>query len=490
MAESSTVSSLRELKRGRLIGYSLGAFGYMLLLMATESYSYNFYVYTIRIDSILVSLGTTISMLVSAFSGIIFGVVLDNAKPRKIGKRRPYILIGLPVWLVSAILIYLPPWIPPQAEAMVSTVMYWPTALWYWGMSFLKGVFGGLMMIAFSSVLPEISQTLENRKQAAVLASILRVVGSIFSIAVPNVLQSLLEDPTNTGYWTNSGKFIRNVMPPVAIIFGIISTIFVLISFFSIDERFHLNSPPQERRSLTSTFKYLFIPAKDKEYMKIMAAGVASQVSQFALLFTIIPFIAFVLGKGLAPSQVADLYIVYIIISISTKFIWLLIWWLIGKFLLRAKLLKTYKINVVVIIIAAIFELFFLGDMPFILRMVLFIVSFGTVLGSMYSTTMFSSPIMNEMVDRAAEMHIKRSGNESMIKDQAVTRLSGAYMGLFMFSTSLVAALSSSIYGVIFRGENSRDPIILTLGLASMGILYFVCFLFIRWFKVKLRESK
>jgi Na+/melibiose symporter-like transporter len=425
MAESSAVSSLRELKKGRLIGYSLGTFGYMLLLMATESYSYTFYVYTIRIDSILVSLGTTINMLVSAFAGIIFGVLLDNTKPRKIGKRRPYILIGLPIWVVSAVLVYLPPWVPPQTLAEASTVMYFPTAIWYWIMSLLKGMFGGLIMIAFSSVLPEISQTLENRKQAAVLSSILRVVGSIFSIAVPNIVQFLLEDPTNTGYWTNSGKFVRKIMPPVSIIFGIISAILILISFFSIDESFHLNSPPQEKRSLKTTFKYLFVPAKDKEYMKIMVAGVASQVSQFALLFTIIPFIAFVLGRGLAPNRIADLYIIYIAISISTKFVWLLIWWLIGKFLLRAKLLKTYKLNVAVIIVAAVLELIFLADMPFILRMLLFILSFGTVLGSMYATSMFSSPIMNEMVDRAAEMHIKRSGNESMIKDQAVTRLSG-----------------------------------------------------------------
>ncbi|MHA2121296.1 MAG: hypothetical protein ACW990_08840, partial [Promethearchaeota archaeon] len=295
--------------------------------------------------------------------------------------------------------------------------------------------------------------------------------------------------PTNTGYWTSSGKFVRKIMPPVSIIFGIISAVLILISFFSIDESFHLNAPPQERRSLKSTFKYLFVPAKDKEYMKIMLAGVTSQVSQFALLFTIIPFIAFVLGKGLALSLVADLYIIYIIISISTKFVWLLIWWLIGKFLLKKKLLKTYKLNVGVIIIAAIFELFFLANMPFILRMILFIVSFGTVLGSMYATSMFSSPIMNEMVDRAAEMHIARRGNESMIKDQAVTRLSGAYMGLFMFSTSIVAAFTSSIYGIIFRGENSIDPIILTLGLASMGILYFISFVFLLWFRVKLRRE-
>ena len=88
MANSSKASSLRELHRGRLYGYSFGIFGVMLLLMLTESFSYNFYVYTINLDSLLVSIGTTINMITSAFAGIIFGVVLDNTKPKKIGKRR------------------------------------------------------------------------------------------------------------------------------------------------------------------------------------------------------------------------------------------------------------------------------------------------------------------------------------------------------------------------------------------------------------------
>ncbi|MHA2391381.1 MAG: MFS transporter [Promethearchaeota archaeon] len=486
MANSGKVPALRELKRGRMIGYSFGNFGIMLLLMLTESYSYNFYVYTIRLDSILVSIGTTINMLTSAFSGIIFGVVMDNTKPKKIGKRRPYILIGLPFWLVSAILVYLPPWIPPQAEAMISTVLFWPTAIWYWVMSLVKGVFGGLMMMVFSSVLPEISQTLKNRKKAAVVDANLRIAASIISIAFPNILQSLLEDATNTGYWTNSGKFIRNIMPPISIIFGIFSAILILISFFSIDESFHLNSPNFERRSLKNTFKHLFIPAKDKEYMKLMTAGVTSQVSQFALIFTIIPFIAFVLGQNMLLVRIGDLYILYIVISISTKFIWLYIWRIIMK--KQAKILKTYKLNVIIIIFAALFELLFLFQMNTILRMILFILSFGTVLGSMYATRIFSSPIMNELVDRAAEMHIVKTENKSMDKDQAVTRLSGAYMGLFLFTTNIVAAISSTIYGVIFQGSNSRNPIVLTLGLASMGLFYFVSLVFLQLFKVKLNE--
>jgi len=484
---NENLPSLREIHGVRLTGYSLGYFGIMLMLMLTESYSYNFYVYTIRLDSILVSIGTTINMITMAFSGIIFGVILDNTKPRKIGKRRPYILIGLPLWLVSAILIYLPPWIPPETQAMSSTVIFWPTAIWYWVMNVIKAVFGGLLMIVFSSVLPEISQTLKNRKKAATISTNMRVLSSIISIAFPNIIQSLVDEPRNTGYWTESGKFIMNVMPTISIIFAIPVTVCILIAFFSIDESFHLNTPNFEKRTIKDTFKNLFIPAKDKEYMKVMAAGVTSQASQFVLMFTIIPFIAFVLGRNLLDAQINALYIFYIIISIATKFIWLFIWKIIMK--KQGNLLKTYKLNIIFITLASFLELFFLIEMNLAIGIILFILSYGTVLGSIYATSLFSSPILNEMVDRAAEMHVMKNTHESIDKDQAVTRLSGAYYGLMMFATSLLGAISSAMYGVIYQGENSRNPVVLTLGLVSMGLFHIVSLIFLQLFKVRFKES-
>jgi Na+/melibiose symporter-like transporter len=480
-----THPSLRELHGTRLAGYSMGFFGIMLMLMLTESYSYNFYVYTIRLDSILVSIGSTINMLSMGFSSIIFGVILDNTKPNKIGKRRPYILLGLPLWLIAAILIYFPPWIPPEAEAMVSNVIFWPTAFWYWGLNMIKAIFGSLLMIVFSSVLPEISQTLENRKKAAMVATNLRILSSIISISFPNILQSLLEDPTKTGYWTNDGKFIMKIMPIISIIFGIIALILILISFFSIDESFHLTGSKFEKRTIKATFKSIFKPTKDKEYMKFMVAGVNTQASQFVLIFTIIPFIGFVLGRNLPSRQF--LYILYIIISISTKFIWLYIWRLIIK--RKVNLLKIYKLNVIIISVAAFFELFFLFELNLFLRLILFILSFGTVLGSMYSTNLFHSPLMNEMIDRAAENHLINNENEFADKNQAVTRISGSYYGLFSLSVSILAAISSTIFGFIFQGDNSRNPVILTLGLMSMGLFHIVAFVFLKLLKVKFNES-
>ncbi|MFW9824490.1 MAG: MFS transporter [Candidatus Thorarchaeota archaeon] len=482
----SKLAPLREIHGARLYGYSMGFFGIMLMMMLTGSYSYNFYVYTIRLDSIFVSIGSTLYMVTMAFSSIIFGVILDNTKPKKIGKRRPYILIGLPFWLAAMILIYLPPWIPPLSLAMSNTVLYWPTALWYWGINIIRAIFGSLLMIVFSSVLPEISQTLPNRKTVATLSVNLQILSSIVSTAFPNIIQSLVEDSTNTGYWTNSGKFIMNVMPTISVIFAIPVMICIFIAFFSIDESFHLKGSEFEKRKIIDTFKYLFIPIKDKEYMKFMAAGVSNQMGSYVFAFTVIPFIAFVLGRNLPLEEISVLYVLYIIISISVKFVWFFIWKFIGK--KQGNLLRTYKWNLIFIIFGSFLELIFLIALNVPLRLLLFILSFGTVMGSLYATMLFSSPLLNEMIDRAAEMHIINNTQELLNKDDAVTRLSGVYNGLFMFLASLLGALISAVFGLIFQGENSRNPVILTLGLVSMGFFQIIALSFLYIFKVKFKE--
>ncbi|MFX1454976.1 MAG: MFS transporter [Promethearchaeota archaeon] len=479
--------TLRELKGVRLYGYSMGFFGISLMMMLTGSYSYYFYVYTVRLDSVYVSIGSTIYMITMAFSSIIFGVLLDNTKPKKIGKRRPYILIGLPIWLISMILVYLPPWIPPLSLAMTSTVLYMPTAIWYWTLNIVRAIFGSLLMMVFSSIMPEISQTLRNRKKVATISVNLQIIASIVSTAFPNIIQSLVEDSTNTGYWTNSGKFIMNVMPTVSIFFGIPVFACILIAFFSIDESFHLKSDKFERRKIKDTFKNLFIPSRDKEYMKFMAAGVITQMSSYVVPFTIIPFIAFVLGRNLSPITISSFYVFYIIISISMKFIWFFIWKIIMK--KHRNLLKTYKLNLLFITIGSFLEIILLFELYVPLRLIFFILSFGTVIGSMYATMLASSPLMNEMIDRAAEMHLINNTKESMNKDEAVTHLTGAYNGLMMFSASILGALTSALIGVIFRGENSRNPFILTMGLMSMGLFQIVALVFLYFFKVKFKES-
>ncbi|MHA1727604.1 MAG: MFS transporter [Promethearchaeota archaeon] len=470
------LSPIRELKGFKIWGYCFGSFGIMLSLFFTSTFAYNYYIYTLRVDSILISTGNTINMVIGAFTSIIFGVVLDNTKPKKIGKRRPYILIALPLWVFSSILIWFPPIIPPQSQAEISTVLHWPSALWYWGHGFIRSVFGGLMMISFSSVLPEISQSRKNRIRVANISSRLLTTASVINLTLPLIIQSFLEDPESPSYWTPSGKSLSFYMPLLAVLITLLTLILILMAFMSINEKFHLTSDQSfEKKSTIQIFKNMYSPLKDKEYMKFLAANVISQSSRMIMGMSFMPFLIFVIGFS------GTQFYFYIVINIIAKYGWLYLW---TKFLKRKPhLMKIYKINIVVTIIASSLEMILLFEMDFGWRLFILIISYLTVIGATNSVGLFFSPIQNEIVDIAAEKELLK--DNSLNKNQAVSKLSGAYYGLFSFSMNMGSGLISFIYGFIYQGDNARDPIILTIGMASMAVYYIIGWIILKFMKLK-----
>lgn len=472
----------RELKGFRIWCYCFGIFGIFLSLYLTETFVYNYYVYTLRVDSILISSGRTFSMVIGAFTVIFFGVILDNTKPKKIGKRRPYILIALPFWAISSVLIWFPPIIPPQELAKISTVLHLPSGLWYWGNNFIRSIFGGLMMISLSSVLPEISQTRKNRIKVANISTNLQTTVSVINLTLPLIIQSFLEDPQNPTYWSPSGQFLTFYMPLLAIIITILAVVLIIIAFFSIDEKFHMTTSTKSynKKSVKSVFKNMFSPFKDKEYMKFLAANVISQSSRMILGITFMPFLIFVIGFS------GTQFYWYILINITAKYGWLFFW---TKLLKRKQnLLKAYKINILVTVFASFLELILIIEMDFGLKIFYLILSYLTVIGATNSIGLFYSPIQMEIIDKAAEDKILK--DESMDKNEAITRLSGAYFGLFSFSMNISSGIISLIYGFIYQGNNSRDPLTLTLAMASIGIYHLVAWFILKTMKLRFESNK
>ena len=155
-------ASPRELLGFRLIGYSIGDFGISLVNILFGTFVFQFYVYTINLNSILVSIGISMQLIIGAFFSIIFGVIVDNKTPGKLGKRRPFLLFALPLWVLANILIWFPPWYAPQADSF-----FWPTAIYFWSMTILQAISGTLIFNVYLSMLPEQSQTQKNRKVVA-----------------------------------------------------------------------------------------------------------------------------------------------------------------------------------------------------------------------------------------------------------------------------------------------------------------------------------
>jgi Na+/melibiose symporter-like transporter len=389
-------------------------------------------------------------------------------------------MIGLPFWLVSNILIWLPPSIPPQSQAEISTVLHLPSGLWYWGFSFIRSISSGLMMISLSSVLPEISQSMENRLKISNISANLMTTVSVINIVLPLIIQSLLEDPQHPTYWSPSGQFLTYYMPRLALGVTLVAAILVICSFFSIDESFHLKSNVSfKKKSIRSIFKNMILPIKDKEYVKFLGGNVVSQASRMIMGISFMPFLIFVIGFS------GTQFYWYIIINVTAKYGWLFIWTRIVK--KNKNLLKIYRINILITAAASFAELVFLVDMSFGFRVYYLILSYLTVIGATNAYGLFYSPIMTEIIDVSAEKIVKSSNIED--RSQAVTIISGAYYGLFSFSVNIATSFVSFIYGFIYQGDNSTNPNILTLGLASMSLYYLIAWFFFRSMKLKFRNE-
>jgi len=395
----------RELHGSRLLGYAIGQFGLILTNMFVGVFIFQFYVYTINLDSILTSIGISIQLIISAFSSIFFGIAADNKKPGRFGKRRPYMLYGLPLWIFTSIIIWFPPKCPETNQ------LYLPTAIFLWGILILKTISGSSILTVHLSMLTEQSQ-----------------------------------------------------------LFGLIA---IIITFFSIDESFHKFSKPIIKKvSFKRIFPQMTEPLKDKKYRKFLSVRLFNAMAGRILGVIVIPFLTYTLVfRG-------NSFYIYVIVSVTSKFIGFVIW---RRILKKHAVIKTYTICILASAISSLLDLFFLINLlPNIFKIILFILTIGTVLGSMYGFGLFNPPLASALVYEAAE------NNKEFSLDEAVSNISGAYFGLSSFVLAFGQSIASLLLGFILTGPNAENSTIITLTLSSMGIFYLISFYFLR--KLKLNK--
>jgi len=462
--------SPRELHGKRLLGYAWGQFGIILTNMFAGVFVFQFYVYTINLDSILTSIGISIQLIVSAFSSIFFGVVADNKKPGRFGKRRPFMLYGLPLWIFTSIIIWFPPKCPQNNQ------LYLPTAVFLWGILILKTISGSSILTVHLSMLTEQSQTHKNREKIAAVTTFFRIISSIFSLLLPLMVQSILPDPGNVKWWEPSGRIILRYIPWVGISFTLFGLIAVIITFFSIDENFHDKSSSITKKvSFKSFFPQMIEPLKDKKYRKFLSVRLFNAMSGRILGMMVIPFLTFTL------LFTGGAFYIYIIISATSKFIGFIIW---RRILKKHAVIKTYTICILASAVSALLDLIFLIDgLPTILKIFLFVVTIGTILGSMYGFGLFNPPLASALVYEAAE-----NSNVHTL-DIAVSNISGAYFGISSFILSIGQSFTSLMIGFILTGANAENSTIITLTLSSMGIFYLISLYFLRKLKLKKKTS-
>jgi Na+/melibiose symporter-like transporter len=326
-------------------------------------------------------------------------------------------------------------------------------------------------------MMPEQSQTYKNREKIAAWRAVFMITASILALLLPLMIQSILEDPENVKWWEPSGKVILFYMPIIGVGFASFGLFSLILTFFSVDESFHKNSTNDDLTKLTllDTFRKMTVPAKDKKFRKFMGVSFFNAMASRILGLLVIPFLAFVL-RFRGPE-----FFIYIAVSISSKYAHFFLW---KKILKKKGILRTYTICLTSAAVVSFLEIFFLVEiLSFELQIVLFIITIGTVLGTMYSVNLFTTPLASALIYEAAEK--KNDGNV----DKEVSNISGSYFGLHSFMLAFGQSCTTIMIGFILTGPNEENPIIITITLASMGIFYFISLSFLVRIKLKKVEQ-
>jgi Na+/melibiose symporter-like transporter len=328
---------------------------------------------------------------------------------------------------------------------------------------------------AHASMLPEQSQTHVNRKKVASISTAIMITISIIALFIPLIIQSILPDPENVKWWEPSGKLVLFYIPIVATGFALFGLVTMIITFFSVDESFYDKtvSIRREKKSIGATFKQMKVPVKNKKYRKVLSVGFFNSIAGRILGILVIPFLAFVLQfKG-------PQFFIYVSISVSCKFGW---YFLFKKIFKKKTLIASYSILLIISVFAALLELLFLITiLSFELKIALFIITIGTILGTIYAANLFTSPLISAIIYETVQ------NKDQNIQEKQITKISGSYFGAYSFILMLGEASASILMGLILTGGNQNNSTIIIISLSLMGICYLISFSFLR--KIELKEE-
>jgi GPH family glycoside/pentoside/hexuronide:cation symporter len=170
----------------RFLGYSAGSAGIGLLKQVIVFFPMFFYCPppgegSVFLASGLVAWALTVGRLMDVLSDPVVGYMSDRTRHRW-GKRLPYIVIGVPVWILSTVLMFTP---PGGAESMAN--FYWLA-----GTSVLFFLAMTAVQIPYTAVLPEITESEDEAVRVSARMGKFYMAGVLVTVAGGFPLANLL----------------------------------------------------------------------------------------------------------------------------------------------------------------------------------------------------------------------------------------------------------------------------------------------------------
>lgn len=162
--------------------YAMGMLGIAIPVMAFENHIIFLYVDELGLALGLAGLARSINSVWNAVNDPIFGYLSDKTRTRW-GRRRPWMMVGLPLFLASFILGF---WVPGPFQSGMRLFAYFLAVL------ILQETFATVMWTNYSSLFPELFKGHGERSRAAALKHGFQLVAMVVGIALVPLIKGML----------------------------------------------------------------------------------------------------------------------------------------------------------------------------------------------------------------------------------------------------------------------------------------------------------
>jgi GPH family glycoside/pentoside/hexuronide:cation symporter len=163
--------------RLKSFNYAIGMFGTSIPINMLKTYAAIYYVGTLGLTTMQLSLMLFIYAFIDAIDNPVYGFLSDRTRSRW-GRRRPWLVIGTPLLVICFIIFYS----PPAFLAGNSLFVYF--ALFY----MLTGTLDSVINANYAALFPELFRNDESRASTNALRQAFQLVAMIISIAMTPVV--------------------------------------------------------------------------------------------------------------------------------------------------------------------------------------------------------------------------------------------------------------------------------------------------------------
>jgi len=224
-------------KRRTKIAYGIGGLGKNMMFAMSMIMSIYLIDY-VGMPAMFVGMLVLVVRIWDAINDFIMGNIVDNTKTRW-GKFRPWILVGTVLNIITLLLFYRMPTMPPDS---IQLMIYITVFYVLWGMTYT------LMDIPFWALIPALTKDKKDRESLAVYVRFFTNLG-MFAIVAPYVKVVKVLGGGDGDLEKLKGFFIL-----ACIVAGVFLISQIIVLLFVKEEKHFV----KERITLAKTFKYLF----------------------------------------------------------------------------------------------------------------------------------------------------------------------------------------------------------------------------------------